>query len=312
MATIPTPHQDFHIFTSLRYDPLLLTSAENSRPELNFVAPSPFYMLVYHRDRLVEAAQHFEFLNVENMLSDGRKLHETLLQKVKEYIDNGGKDEPLKVRLSFDKKATMTVEFVPIAPVKLETLYPASLGPPTQTPDFVPWTLKVDTAPTPFSPFTVLKTTVRDMYNASRARALPTNPQNPKFAEVILHNACDELTEGSITSVYLYRGGRWVTPPVGVPAGSCSASALASTSGEKKDEERWDEGELRKPFAGRWGHSVRSAKVGAGGQRGTTRRWALSKGMCMEEPVSVDTVRVSEGVWVSNGCIGFGFGRIVE
>lgn len=69
---------DFHIFTSLRYDTLLLKSEENSKPELNFVTPSPFYMLAYHRDRLVEAAQHFEFEEVEKKLEDGFKFHEVL------------------------------------------------------------------------------------------------------------------------------------------------------------------------------------------------------------------------------------------
>jgi 4-amino-4-deoxychorismate lyase len=120
-----------------------------------------------------------------------------------------------------------------------------------------------------------------------------------------------------------------VTPPVGVPAGEFSSSTLRSSEPRseleggvaasnipgRQDAERWDqrqdEGELRKPFLGRWGHSVRSAKVGAGGQRGTTRRWALGQGMCMEEPVSVDTVEVGEDVWVSNGVRGFGFGRVV-
>jgi hypothetical protein len=32
----------------------------------------------------------------------------------------------------------------------------------------------------------------------------------------------------------------------------------------------------------------------------------------MEEPVLVETVKVGEGVWVSNGVRGFGFGRVVE
>ena len=67
---------EFQLFTSLRYDPLLLESQENSRPILNFVAPSPFYMLAYHRDRMVEAAQHFGFDAVEKRLQDGKALHE--------------------------------------------------------------------------------------------------------------------------------------------------------------------------------------------------------------------------------------------
>lgn len=142
------------------------------------------------------------------------------------------------------------------------------------------------------------------MYNASRSRALPHNPSNPLLAEVLLYNDVHELTEGTLTSLYLFRGGRWVTPPVGVPSGEFTSETL-------KDGGEY-EGELRKPFAGRWGHSVRSAKVGAGGQRGTSRRWALGKGFCMEEPVGKETVEVGETVWVSNGVRGFGVGRVVE
>ena len=171
------------------------------------------------------------------------------------------------------------------------------------------WTLRLDKAPTQISPFTSLKTTHRPVYDTARSRALPTNPSAPAFTEVMLYNSCNELTEGTTTSLYFYRGGRWVTPPVGVPAGKFTASALAEA--EEGHPER-DEGEDRIPFAGRWGHSVRSAKVGSGGQRGTTRRWALAMGMCMEEPVSVDTVKVGETVWVSNGVRGFGCGIVVE
>lgn len=340
---------DFHIITSLRYDPILLTSTVNSQPTLNFVSPSPFYMLVYHRDRLLEAAQHFEFEEVVKSLADGKAFHESLYKEVENWKASSDKDEPLKLRVLFDKTGRMTVDVAPIPALPLEKLYPSTLDPPKtasaphpaqQSKPFKPspltggaltlgptdslpsqsssqpnnddpstWLIRLDTSLTPSSPFTLLKTTVRDIYNASRQRALPTNPLAPKNVEVMLYNECNELTEGSITSLYLFRGGRWVTPPVGVPAGSFTSSTLKST---EEGGERWDEGELRKPFAGRWGHSVRSAKVGAGGQRGTTRRWALGMGMCMEEPVSVDTVRVGEGVWVSNAVIGFGFGRVVE
>jgi 4-amino-4-deoxychorismate lyase len=88
---------EFQLFTSLRYDPLLLSSAENSEPWLNFTAPSPFYMLVYHRDRMVEAAQHFDFAQVVAKLEDGKTLHESLLSHVREYVAKGGQNEALKV-----------------------------------------------------------------------------------------------------------------------------------------------------------------------------------------------------------------------
>jgi 4-amino-4-deoxychorismate lyase len=89
----------FHLFTSLRYDPLLLSSEENSQQWLNFISPSPFYMLSYHRDRMLEAAQHFDFHAVAEKLEDGVALHEELVKKVEEYVKGGGKDEPLKVCL---------------------------------------------------------------------------------------------------------------------------------------------------------------------------------------------------------------------
>ncbi|KAF2203163.1 hypothetical protein GQ43DRAFT_390586 [Delitschia confertaspora ATCC 74209] len=381
---------DFKLFTSLRYDPLLLTSEQNSQPNLNFVVPSPFYMLTYHRDRMLEAALHFEFHEVAEKLQDGKALHELLLSKVKAWIENGGKDGPLKLRVLFCPAGELSLDIAPIPPVALSTLYPPSLalpkalsaphpasrsatpenlnslpltggtltlGPtdslpgssststpshpapsntntnsnsttnPTSNPNssFSPesqpptWLLRLDHSPTEPTPFTSLKTTHRAPYDTARHRALPTNPTAPLFTEVLLYNPCNELTEGTLTSLYFYRGGRWVTPPVGVPAGEFHGPSIKNLnvnldgngSGEDPGTPGEDEGELRKPFPGRWGHSLRS-KVGSGGQRGTTRRWALWRGMCMEEPVRVETVRVGELMWVSNGVRGFGLGRVVE
>jgi 4-amino-4-deoxychorismate lyase len=320
------------LFTSMRYDPILLNSSENSRPALNFIYPSPFYMLAYHRDRMVEAAQHFDFDAVTAALSDGSALHKGLLDRVKTWqTQEGAQDGPLKLRISFDKAGHMTVDFLSISAVPLSTLYPESLDPPNAPPKqpFKPspltggalelgsgptlpapplWTLRLDTQSTPRTPFTLLKTTQRTVYDASRARALPSNPQSSVHVEVILFNTVQEVTEGTLTSLYFFRGGRWVTPPVGVPEAYKMPVDGDVDVGERENA---DEGELRKPFPGRWGHSVRSAKVGAGGQRGTSRRWALGAGFCMEEPVGVDTITVGEGVWVSNGVRGFGFGTVV-
>ncbi|KAG9204441.1 hypothetical protein G6514_000898 [Epicoccum nigrum] len=337
----------FQLFTSMRYDTILLNSSENSRPDLNFVTPSPFYMLAYHRDRMVEAAQHFDFDAVTAALSDGPALHKELLDRVKAWqTQEGAQDGPLKLRISFDKAGQMTVDLLSIPAVPLSTLYPKSFDPPNAAPKphpakqpFEPspltggalqlgpgttppagnqdpndppapplWTLRLDKQSTPRTPFTLLKTTQRTVYDESRARALPSNPQSSVHAEVILFNAVQEVTEGTLTSLYFFRGGRWVTPPVGVPEAYKIPVEGDADVGERENA---DEGELRKPFPGRWGHSVRSAKVGAGGQRGTSRRWALGAGFCMEEPVGIDTITVGEGVWVSNGVRGFGFGTVV-
>ncbi|KAJ9658637.1 Aminodeoxychorismate lyase [Coniosporium apollinis] len=369
---------DFELFTSLRYDPILLDCAENSSPTLNFEPPSRFYMLVYHRDRMLEASQYFDWGNVANTLKDGVGFSRTLLSEVESYqAEKGSNDEPLKVRVLFNRAGELKVDCVPVPRVPLETLYPKSLNPPsgsnttcTQQPSkpFKPspltggalelgpedrvisgstskpipptWLLTLDTEPTPSSPHTALKTTHRPHYDAARARALPSPSSGPgrtgaqstttgtEMYETLLYNECDEITEGSLTSVYFFRGGRWVTPPVGVPAdlsrrarSLTSASSTDGTSDALTEEatpenpyrENRDEGELRRPFPGRWGHSVRSEKVaGGGGQRGTTRRWALQKALCVEEPVGKDTVRVGEGVWVSNGVRGFGYGTVIK
>ncbi|KAF3041315.1 hypothetical protein E8E12_005466 [Didymella heteroderae] len=398
MSSLPA----FQLFTSIRYDPLLLTSEENSRPDLNFLTPSPFYMLTYHRDRMVEAAQHFDFDAVTKALTDGPALHSVLLSKIRVWQAKENKEDgPLKVRILFDAAANMNLDFLSIPAVPLTTLYPTSFDPPDaaskehpaqqqakkpfkpsaltggsldlgptdslpagdssqsaqppQPKSFTPspltggalelgngvtlpagnkvphyhsnhpssssqdrssippppeWTLRLDTHPTPSSPFTLLKTTERTAYDSSRSRALPSTPASSVHREVILWNEVNEITEGTLTSLYFWRGGRWVTPPVGVPEAFKTKSDEGQ--GAPQDDHKLDEGELRRPFAGRWGHSVRSAKVGAGGQRGTSRRWALGKGYCMEEPISIDTVEEGEGVWVSNGVRGFGWGRVIK
>ncbi|KAK5133531.1 hypothetical protein LTR08_007668 [Meristemomyces frigidus] len=47
-----------------------------------------------------------------------------------------------------------------------------------------------------------------------------------------------------------------------------------------------------------------------GGQQGTTRRWALDKGLCVEGVVRVSELRDSEVVWFSNGVRGFFQARV--
>lgn len=238
----------------------------------------------------------------------------------------------------FSKEGELKIELNPVPRVSLDTLYPASFEPPKpKTQTFKPspltggalelgsddqllsqeqpttWTLTLDTEPTELTEHTSLKTTRRAHYVASRDRALP--PNSKITDEVLMYSICGELTECTFTSVYVFRGGRWVTPPVGPPSTLAAEDALVPPleANQNPNQPRPDEGELRDPFPGRWGHSIRaSAKlVGIGGQRGTTRRWAMKKGLCMEEPTHKDTVQVGELAWVSNGVRGFAQARVV-
>lgn len=105
----------------------------------------------------------------------------------------------------------------------------------------------LDTEATTQSPFTSHKTTVRDMYESSRARTGIQSYAEKK--EVVLWNDRGEVMEGSLTSVYVWRDGEgWVTP-------------VLSSGGQGGATRRWSlekgtvqEGVVRKEEvqSGRW------------------------------------------------------------
>ena len=74
-----------------------------------------------------------------------------------------------------------------------------------------PISVFLDAAPTPRSPLTSHKTTIRDPYTAARQRL--KIEQNSSPAEVILYNEDGEITEGSLRNVAFWRDDSWVTPP---------------------------------------------------------------------------------------------------
>ncbi|KAK8233611.1 hypothetical protein HDK77DRAFT_246372 [Phyllosticta capitalensis] len=327
----PAPEPSFSLFTSLRYDPQLSTSEQSNWQLWSFKSDSPFYMLRYHRDRMLEAALFFDWSAVAEKLAGdagGNSLETTLLQEVQLWLlarkSHGDVDletkekpldkSPLKIRVLFSPTGDMQTDITPVPQLSLQALFPPTLDLPPESNSPEPtFTLTIDTSSTPTSPHTLLKTTHRPHYDAARARSLPKALLPGTAHEVLLWNSVGEVIEGTFTSVYLFRGGRWVTPPVGGPGVLSDDKSITRVQG---NENAGDEGELRSPFGGRWGHTLRSstsAKVeGMGGQRGTTRRWALRGGLCMEEPIEVATVKVGERCWVSNGVRGFGVGIVVD
>jgi len=71
------------------------------------------------------------------------------------------------------------------------------------------------------------------------------------------------------------------------------------------------EGSVLTPYFYREGRWITPRVEEAGGQRGTSRRWALERGLCVEGLVEKRSVRVGERVWVSNGVRGFGWGKVM-
>jgi 4-amino-4-deoxychorismate lyase len=129
------------------------------------------------------------------------------------------------------------------------------------TPLMPTYVIRLDSEATMQSPHTSLKTTHRPYYDSARARHVKSMSE-----EVLLQSSTGELTEGSMTTPYFYRDGRWITPPV---------------------------------------------QLGIGGQRGTTRRWAIEKKLCVEDVVRADSIADGERVWISSGVQGFRWGSVI-
>ncbi|OBT92397.1 hypothetical protein VE01_09294 [Pseudogymnoascus verrucosus] len=276
------PEPTFDLFTSLRYDPLLLTCAANTTLS---PSPSPFYMLSHHRDRILSAAQHFNWPLAIARLSGPSGL-DHFLAALKDAVDTTS-TAPRRVRAVVDREGGISVDSFEIPKRPLRNLFPTRLPPPGTGPPRVnpltggaltlgdddstvqqgpgygepsreqAWSVMLDPVDTSPSPLTSYKTTSRDMYNSARTRVGIESMSDPK--EVLICSTKEgEIMEGSLTTVLFWRGGTWVTPP-----------------------------------------------VESGGQVGTTRRWALENGLCVEEVVRRGEVVDGEECWVSNGVRGF-------
>lgn len=235
----------FQIFTSIRYDPALLKV-----PDFGFAntgwnqEPSPFYMLDFHRDRMLRAAIYWKWEAAIATISgeEGLENLKRFLQSITSELD----DSPHRVMITLAQDGSLAHQISSLPVTGLSNLLPDWLPSPnledsdqvkagkTPTKDSV-YEIVLDNQKTAKSEFTHYKTTSREMYNGARKRA-HINPGDKK--EALLVNEDGHIMEGTITTPYFWRGEKWVTPPV--PA----------------------------QF---------NASRGSGGNDGTTRRWALER-----------------------------------
>lgn len=307
------------LFTTLRYDAALADLP--GRPGFSDLGwnrvPSPFYMLDYHRDRLLRAATYWAWPAAVEAIAG-----EPGLRRLEAYLAPLARQfgpVPQRLTVTLDRAGRLDHAAGPREPTDMRNLFPGALPAPESAQQHddddddghreaavrgPPWQVLVDGATTPASAYTHYKTTRRDVYDAARARAglVITDAK-----EVLLVNATADaagghvVMEGSLTTPYFWRRGRWVTPPV-PPA-----------------------------FApGR----------GSGGNDGTTRRWALERwavppllsytayiriscfgllamkadigfrNLAVEAPVLSESLVDGEDCWLSNGARGFIFGRV--
>ncbi|KAF8253527.1 hypothetical protein K440DRAFT_593309 [Wilcoxina mikolae CBS 423.85] len=249
---------DFSIFTSLRYDPQLLSSPANTAAS-SLSAPTPFYLLSHHRDRMLAAATHFSYPSAAISI-----LHslEAYTQRLQEAVDACayGRERPLKLKPILTCQGAFTVETSPTPPVPLSQLFPESLLP---DPASTEWQIVVDTQPTPPSSFTSFKTTAREIYDAARERGGIKSWAEMK--EVVMWNENNEAMEGSFTTVYVLKGEEWVTPVV-------------ESGGQQGTTRRWAlENGLAKEGVVRIGEELRkgSCVVVSNGVRGFWGGWVV-------------------------------------
>lgn len=207
---------DFKIFSSLRYD-TSLSEAESQKQDIsNHVGP--LYMLTYHRDRLLQAAQHFEWSSCVSKL-EGNQETSWLQDRIGKSHSIIGKEACCRVRVTLDMHGNIEVEAMPTPRLNHLNLFPSQevLDSHLRTTEYeasadlgIIWNVFLDTEATPKSAFTLYKTTSRDMYTAARDRVHIASLASPE--EVLLYNLDGEITEASLTSVYVFRHGQWVTP----------------------------------------------------------------------------------------------------
>ncbi|GAW16251.1 hypothetical protein ANO14919_056740 [Xylariales sp. No.14919] len=269
------------LFTTIRCDLELLKVPDQVSPDVGWnQKPSPFYMLDFHRDRMLKAAIYWGWDAAIRTLDGEAGLNglETLLRdNVTELADT-----PYSAKVLIDRDGNLSIIKGPTGPVHLNNLFPSYLPAPSgsltkessevgRVPerDFA-YEILVDEQATSKSEFTHFKTTHRPMYEGARRRARINNITDKR--EVLLVNKEDgSVMEGSITTPHFWRNGRWVTPPVA------------------------------REF---------NIALGSGGNSGTTRRWALERNLVVEEIVPVDSLVDGEECWISNALRGFIHGRV--
>ncbi|KAK1968739.1 aminodeoxychorismate lyase [Colletotrichum sublineola] len=267
---------DFHLFTSLRYDPELLSVPKRRLANAGWNAEmtSPFYMLDLHRDRMLRAATYWNWIPAIEAISGSAGL-QRLAEAIESFLAQHGKESALRIKVLLSSEGSLSCEASSVPAVPLENLFPQRLPPPGSSQqagdpsENSPMEVVIDKTETPQSEYTHYKTTRRAMYDTARdrERIAPTDRK-----EVLLVNSKDgNIMEGSLTTPFFWRNDRWVTPPVSAKY---------------------------------------SPEDGSGGQDGTTRRWALERCLAVEEEVTASSVVDGEPCWISNGVRGFTFGKV--
>lgn len=174
------------------------------------------YLLSYHRDRLVSAAQAFGWSGIVNVL-DGVAGLELLSRNVMDHLNTISNMKQAramrKIKVCIYRDGHTHVESAAIGPKDFENIFmvPVDLTQPASSARFC--VVKLDAEFTIASVFTTHKTSQRSVYDRAR-RTADIVYESPLIAEVLLFNTCNEIMECSLSTPYFFRDRQWVTPPL--------------------------------------------------------------------------------------------------
>ncbi|TFL06813.1 aminotransferase [Pterulicium gracile] len=204
----------YELLSCTRWDPFLLNMGWNNDREDG--QSSPFLLLHYHLERLVNAADIHEWPTAKAALNLDDLRRRCLSTVDAARADEADPPKALKLRITVRKEGAITITSAPIKPLLSDPTSATFFNPLTDSPSmFGPiQSIFIDTQPTTSSIHTFTKTTLRDHYDQARSRAKIPSLTSP--ADVVLHNNQHLVTETSISNVAVWRqkgyGSYWITP----------------------------------------------------------------------------------------------------
>src|SRR4051812_40380117 len=174
--------ETFQLFTSLRYDIALVGVPKTGFEHAgwNFKNASPWYMLDFHRDRMLRAATHWNWEPAIAAISGETGL-ERLRSFMTQAVEEAGQQAPLRVKVTLSRLGELGYEISSVPDKPTENLFPLRLPPPALAEDGPDAALLprkqplqqviLDLRRTARSEYTHFKTTKRAMYDDARKRA---------------------------------------------------------------------------------------------------------------------------------------------
>jgi 4-amino-4-deoxychorismate lyase len=239
---------DFHIFTTFRLDPTLLS--DDTHTAVCGGHESDIYLLPYHFDRLRTAAATIKDFNYADAMSDltsfEREIHGAIKDSqfkdtiTKSDVEVKQQDQVVnRGKVSWWPDGRFEVMLLPV-PQSSPNLLPKSFD----NHRIPSWTVVLDTQPTDIDLYLEIKTSYRMAYDRARKDA----GLDPKSTtEVLIYNTKGDIVDGSITTVYFYQDNKWLTPDSGglegttrrfaLEAGLCSMASSAVDKESLRDGE---------------------------------------------------------------------------